>query len=116
MASAYITVSDETFEEAVLKSEKPVVVDFWAEWCRPCLMMAPTFEELAGEYTDKLTFAKLDTEANEETMMRYRVESLPTLMFFANGAPVVGLIGYRSRADLKQNIDHILAEIASQTA
>ncbi len=112
MSELLINTSDDTFKDEILQSDLPVVVDFWAEWCGPCLMMAPVFEELAGEYEGKLRFAKLDTDANEATMMRYGVQGIPTLLFFNKGELVGQLVGFRPKRDLKQHIDQILAESA----
>ncbi len=109
MADSYITVTDASFDRDVLKSEKPVVVDFWAPWCGPCRMMAPAFEDLAREYGDRMTFAKLNTDENQNTMMQYGIQGIPTLLFFSGGKVVEQLVGARPRNDLKQHIDRVLA-------
>ena len=111
MSGVYKTITDDSFEKDVLQAEKPVVVDFWATWCQPCLMMAPIFEELAGEYGDKMTFTKIDTDENENTMMRYGIQGIPTLLFFSKGQLVEKLVGYRPRNDLKQHIDEVLSTV-----
>lgn len=113
MSDQYITTTDADFKEAILQSDVPVVVDFWAEWCGPCKMMAPAFEELAGEYQGKMTFAKLDTDENPEMAMRYRVQAIPMLVFFYRGQPVKQLVGYRQKKDLRQHIDEVLSTVAT---
>jgi thioredoxin 1 len=105
-------VTDASFEQDVLQAEKPVVIDFWAEWCAPCRAMAPVFEELAHEYGDRLTFAKMDADENEGTMFRYGIQGIPTLLFFFKGQVVEQLVGYRPRPDLKQHIDSVLASVS----
>src|SRR5258708_34480889 len=86
-------VSDADFETAVLKSEKPVVVDFWAAWCGPCRMIAPFVEELANEYGDKAVVAKMDTDANPMTPTKLGIMGIPTLIFFKNGKEVDRMVG-----------------------
>ncbi|WP_281167326.1 thioredoxin [Meiothermus rufus] len=87
-----IEVTDATFD-ATLKENPYVLVDFWAEWCGPCRMVAPVMEELAKEYEGKVTVAKLDVDANPQTAMRYRVMSIPTIILFKNGQPVEVMVG-----------------------
>ena len=79
MSEVLVQVTDQGFSDSVLKSDKPVVVDFWAPWCRPCLMMAPAFEQLAGEYQDKMVFAKMNTDENQRTPGGYGIQGIPTL-------------------------------------
>jgi thioredoxin 1 len=112
MSDAYITVSDDSFKRDVLESATPVVVDFWAPWCGPCRQMAPAFEDLAREYTGKMTFAKLNTDENQNTMMHYGIQGIPTLLFFANGKLVEQLVGARPKSDLKQHVERVLATAA----
>jgi thioredoxin 1 len=90
---ALVHVTDSDFEQSVLKSDKPVVVDFWAAWCGPCRMIAPYVEELAKEYGDKATVAKLDTDANPMTPSRYGIMGIPTLIFFKDGKEVDRMVG-----------------------
>lgn len=95
-----VEVTDSTFEEMVIDNEAPVLVDFWAEWCGPCKMIAPVLEELATELDGKLTIGKLDVDANQSTMMAYGVFSIPTLLLFKNGEPVERIVGFQPKAQL----------------
>ncbi len=104
-----ISVTDSTFDELVLKSANPVLVDFWATWCRPCQMVAPILEELTQEYTGKLTIAKLDVDQNQKTAQKYRVMSIPTMMIFKEGKPVANIVGFKAKDKLKQELDAALA-------
>ena len=105
MAHNIVHVTDQDFAESVLKSDKPVVVDFWAPWCRPCLMMAPMFEEFAGEFEDKMVFAKLNTDENPEIAARLGIQGIPTLIFFNNGHEVDRVVGLESRDVLRRHIE-----------
>jgi len=109
MADNILTVTEQTFTDAVLKSEKPVVVDFWAPWCRPCLMMAPMFEEFATEFQDQMAFAKLNTDENINISGRLGIQGIPTLIFFHKGREVNRVIGYESRDALRRHIQGVLA-------
>jgi thioredoxin 1 len=100
-----IVVDDATFDQQVLKSETPVLVDFWAPWCRPCIMAAPVLEELADEYTGKLTIAKLDVDQNAKTATQYSIMSIPNLIIFKGGKPVAQIVGYKPKEGLKKDID-----------
>jgi len=104
-----IVIDDANFDQTVLKSKTPVLVDFWAPWCRPCLMAAPVLEELAEEYTGKITFAKLDVDQNANTAAKYGIMSIPNLIIFKNGTPVSQIVGYKPKAELKRDLDAILA-------
>jgi len=104
-----VTVTDSTFEEVVLKSPNPVLVDFWATWCRPCQMVAPILEELTQEYAGKLTIAKLDVDQNQQTAAKYRVMSIPTMIIFKQGKPVANIVGFKPKDKLKQELDAALA-------
>lgn len=110
MAANIIEVTDTTFEELVLKSEKPVAVDFWAPWCKPCLMMAPLFEEFSTEFQDQLTFAKLNTDDNYQTAGKLGIQGIPTLIFFHKGHEVKRVIGFEPREPLRR---HIVGAIAA---
>ncbi len=103
-----IEVDDASFEQKVLKSKTPVLVDFWAPWCRPCLMAAPVLEELASEYADKITFAKIDVDQNVQTAAKYGIMAIPNLIIFKNGEPISNIVGFKPKAELKKSLDAIL--------
>ncbi len=105
---ATINVTDATFEAEVLKSSKPVLVDYWADWCAPCRQLSPIVEELSNTYGDRMVFAKLDTNANPDIPMRQGVMALPTLQFFVNGAVVDSLQGGKTKAALVKAIEAVL--------
>lgn len=104
-----VAVTDSTFDEIVLKSANPVLVDFWATWCRPCQMVAPILEELTQEYAGKLTIAKLDVDQNQQTAQKFRVMSIPTMIIFKQGKPVANIVGFKPKDKLKQELDTALA-------
>jgi len=101
-------VNDSNFDQMVLQSKTPVLVDFWAVWCGPCRMVAPVVEELAGEYEGKVTFTNLNVDENPKTSSQYGIMSIPTLLIFKDGAPVSNIIGFRPKAELKKSIDAVL--------
>ena len=103
-----IAVDDANFEQKVLKSKTQVLVDFWAAWCRPCLMAAPVLEEPAKEYADKITIAKLDVDQNAKTAARYNIMAIPNLIIFKDGKPVSQIVGYKPKAELKRDLDAVL--------
>jgi thioredoxin 1 len=103
-----INITNENFESEVLKSDKPVLVDFWAEWCGPCKMIAPILEQIAEEYKDRLTLAKLDVEENQNIAMQYAVRSIPTLMLFKGGDVQVQHVGMLSKEQLGQLLEEKL--------
>jgi thioredoxin 1 len=94
--------SDASFESDVLKSSEPVVVDFWAEWCGPCKMIAPHLEELSNELEGKVKIVKLNIDENQQTTIRYGVRSIPTLIMFRNGEPVDMKVGAGPKSDLQK--------------
>ena len=101
-------VTDATFETDVLRSEKPVLVDFWAEWCGPCKMIAPVLEEIGKEQDGKLTIAKLNVDENPDVARRYGVLSIPTLMLFVSGVEKKRVVGFSSKRDLVAELSEFL--------
>lgn len=108
MASPLIvTLTQDNFEKEVLQSPKPVLVDFWAEWCGPCKMIAPLLDELATEYDGKVKIGKINTDEQQQLASQYRVSSVPTLLFFKNGQVVNQMIGARGKRDFKAALDGV---------
>jgi thioredoxin 1 len=107
--SETIHVNDSTFEAAVLKSELPVVVDFWAPWCGPCRMVAPSLDKIAKEYAGRLVVAKVNTDENPAWANRFGVRGIPTMLFVAGGQVVRQEVGALPHASLKQAVDTFLA-------
>jgi thioredoxin 1 len=103
--SKVVPVSDESFEEEVIRASIPVVVDFWAEWCGPCHRVAPLVEEIALEYDGQLKVAKMDVERNPSIATRYGVRGIPTLILFKRGQPVERLVGYMPKPQLVARIE-----------
>jgi thioredoxin 1 len=103
-----VTVSDDEFEASVLQNSKPVLLDFWAEWCQPCKMLAPTVEEIAGEYEDKVLVGKLNVDDNPGTATKFGIRGIPTLLFFKDGKVVQQLVGVKSKAEIKKVIEENL--------
>jgi len=103
-----IEVDETNFEEIIFKYEN-VVVDFWAEWCGPCRMIAPIIDELAKEYAGKVVFAKLNVDEAENIAVEYGISAIPTLMFFKRGKPVDMLVGVHPKSEIKKWIDNILS-------
>jgi len=108
MTDNIIHISDSDFEDQVLKSDKPVIVDYWAEWCGPCKMIAPILDEIAEEYGDKLTVAKLNVDENQETPQKYSVRGIPTLMIFKAGDVAATKVGAMSKSQLSAFIDSVI--------
>ena len=100
-----VHVTDSSFEEEVLKSNIPVIVDYWAEWCGPCKAIAPVLEEIAGEYQGKLIVAKMDVDDNQQTPQKYVVRGIPTLMIFKDGDVIGTKVGQLSKSQLTAFID-----------
>ncbi|MBV6657488.1 MAG: thioredoxin [Devosiaceae bacterium] len=105
---ATVAVTDANFEEEVLKSDVPVIVDFWADWCGPCKMIAPHLEAISEELGDQVKIAKMDVDSNQQTPQALRVMSMPTLIAFKDGQPVAQKVGAGSKADLSSWISSAL--------
>ena len=105
MSKYIVHISDDSFEEEVLKSDGLVLIDYWAEWCGPCKMIAPILEELADEYGGKLKVAKLNIDENPETPPKYGIRGIPTLMLFKNGAVEATKVGAVSKSQLADFIE-----------
>ena len=102
---ATINVTDATFEEEVLKSDKPVVLDFWAPWCGPCKQIGPSLEEISDEMKDKITVAKINIDENQNTPQKYAVRSIPTLMLFRDGNVQAQKMGALSKSQLVEFLE-----------
>ena len=108
MSDNIVHVSDDSFDQDVLKAEGPVLVDFWAEWCGPCKMIAPVLEELADEYGEKLKVCKMDVDSNREIAAKYGIRSIPSLIIFKNGEPAGVEIGALSKQQLEDFISTVV--------
>ncbi|MCY4410487.1 MAG: thioredoxin [Caldilineaceae bacterium] len=100
MGENTVVVTDANFEDEVIQADVPVLVDFWAEWCGPCKMIAPVLDEIATELNGKLTIGKLDVDENQSTAMAFGVMSIPTLMLFKDGQQVETIVGFQQKAQL----------------
>jgi len=109
MSEQIVHLTDATFEQEVLQSDVPVVVDYWAEWCGPCKMIGPILEELAAEYGDKVKIAKINIDENGQTPPKFGIRSIPTLMVFKNGEVEGTKVGAASKSDLTAFIDGSIA-------
>ncbi|NOR40610.1 MAG: thioredoxin TrxA [Gammaproteobacteria bacterium] len=105
MSEHILYVTDDTFEEEVIRASNPVLVDYWAEWCGPCKMIAPILEEIASEYTDKIKVAKLNIDDNPQTPPKYGIRGIPTLMLFKDGNVEATKVGALSKSQLTAFID-----------
>ncbi|MDX1606246.1 MAG: thioredoxin TrxA [Candidatus Competibacterales bacterium] len=105
MSSQVVYVTDDTFEKEVLKSDKPVLVDYWAEWCGPCKMITPILDEISDQYADRLKVAKLNIDENPNTPPKYGIRGIPTLMLFRDGNVEATKVGALSRSQLSAFLD-----------
>ena len=108
MGSNTLAVTDADFATTVLKADKPVLVDFWAEWCKPCLRLAPIVDQVAEDYAGRVIVAKHDVQSSPETAAKYRVQSIPTLLIIKNGQEVDRVVGLTDRAAIGRRLDAIL--------
>ncbi|MCH7697233.1 MAG: thioredoxin TrxA [Proteobacteria bacterium] len=108
MSEHIIHVTDSSFEDEVLSSDMPVIVDYWAEWCGPCKMIAPLLDEIADEYNGKLTIAKINIDDNQQTPQKYAVRGIPTLMIFKDGEVAGTKVGAMSKSMLSAFIDSVI--------
>jgi len=99
--------TDSNFEEEVLKSSEPVLVDFWAEWCGPCRMLAPTIDKIANEYQGKVKVGKIDTDVNRDVSIKYNISAIPTVILFKDGQVAQKFVGLRQERDFKEAIDKL---------
>ena len=103
-----INVSDTTFESEVISAQQPVLVDFWAEWCGPCKMIAPIIDELADQYEGDVKFTKLNVDLNPEISAKFGIRSIPTILMFKDGSPVDQIVGSQPKSNIESRIKEIL--------
>ena len=108
-AENVLELTDDNFQQEIIESDVPALVDFWAEWCMPCKMIAPTVEELAGEYTGRLKVGKVDTDSCRDTSQKFGISAIPTLIIFKDGEVAKKLVGLQQKGDLKTAIDEVLS-------
>jgi thioredoxin 1 len=103
-----LEVTDSTFETEILQAEEPTLVDFWAEWCGPCKMVAPVVEEIAAEYSEQLQVAKMDVDSNQDTPAQYGIQGIPTLILFKDGEETARIVGFRPKdAMVEELLPHL---------
>ncbi len=110
VSNAVIHIDDDDFETLVIQSKKPALVDFWADWCQPCHMMAPTVEALAKEYGDRLLVAKLDVDANPMTTAKYGIRGIPALLLFKDGQLAQRIVGVRPKGEIFRMAEKFIKE------
>jgi thioredoxin 1 len=103
-----VEIKEAKFNETVLQAKSPVLVDFWAPWCAPCLMVAPVVEELSEDYDGKVSFVKINVDDSPRIASQYGVMSIPTLILFKDGQPVTNIVGFRPKGELKRALDNVL--------
>ena len=108
MTAGIVTLTTSTFDESVAAADRPVIVDFWAEWCGPCKMIAPILEEIAGEHSDKVRIAKVNVDENPDLARRFDVMSIPTLIVFKDGTPQKRMIGAKGKGQLLEELTDFL--------
>lgn len=111
--AATVEFTDTNFDSEVLKSDKPVLVDFWAEWCMPCKMLTPTIDQLATEYAGKAKVGKMDTDSNRQTALKYGINAIPTVILFKNGQPAQKFVGLTKKDAFKSALDALLGSTAA---
>ncbi|MFP4140662.1 MAG: thioredoxin [Planctomycetota bacterium] len=104
-----LELTDDNFQEKVLDADQPALVDFWAEWCMPCKMLAPAIEELADEFAGKVVVGKVDTDNNREISLKFGINAIPTVMLFKGGEVVQKFVGLQQKADLKAALDGVVS-------
>ena len=107
MSDSVVELTDDNFEQEVLQSDVPVLVDFWAEWCMPCKMLAPTIEEIADEYKGRAKVGKLDTDNNRETAMNYGISAIPTIILFHNGEVAQKFVGMTPKEQFTEELEKV---------
>ena len=110
--ASYVTGTDANFEDEVLNTDQPVLVDFWATWCGPCRTIAPTIEKLAADYDGRAKVVKLDVDNNPQTAMKYGIRSIPSLLFFKDGRPVDQMVGVVPERVLADKLDALAGQAA----